>query len=119
MKLGRQYSSMIISILKIIPLHEKRQEILEILLSVKGVVQASSGCLFCSIAEETGEESILYIEQWRSSPDLERHVKSGSYARILESMELSAQLPELSFYETGDTWNFDLVMKLRSKGHQN
>jgi len=113
------YRSMLISILKFFPLNEKRQEILETLLSVKGPVQASPGCLSCSISEESGEECILYIEQWRSLLDLERHVRGSSYARILEAMELSALVPEVSFYETGDMWNLDLVMELRNKEHHN
>lgn len=106
---------MITSILKMIPLHEKRRELLETLLSVKGPVLASSGCLSCSISEESGEESVLYIEQWRSMQDLERHVRGGSYSKILAAMELSAQNPEVCFYESGGMWDLDLVTELRNK----
>lgn len=105
---------MIISLFKVYPLNEKRREVLGILLSVKGPVQAESGCLFCGIFEEYGEEqSVLFIEQWRSLPELERHIRSNSYARLLEVMELSAQTPEISFHETNESWGFELVERVR------
>ncbi|MEW6518654.1 MAG: antibiotic biosynthesis monooxygenase [Thermodesulfobacteriota bacterium] len=106
---------MIIAILKIIPLTEKRHEILDVLFSIKGPVQAEAECLACCILEEYGEEqNLFYVEKWRSLAGLERHIRSSSYARILEAMELSSQPPEVSFYKTSETWSFDLIERVRS-----
>jgi quinol monooxygenase YgiN len=107
---------MIIAILKIMPLTEKRQEALDILLSVKGPVQAEPGCLGCCVYEEHGDvKSLLYAEQWRSLADLERHLKNNSSATILEAMELSFTIPEIQFYETGETWGLELVERVREE----
>jgi len=107
---------MIISTLKIFPRHEKRQEVLDTLQSVMGPVQALPGCLSCSLSEEVGgSHGILYIEQWRSLPEMELYVRSSIYSRILEAMELSNQLPELSFYEKGTSWDLSLVEREKKK----
>lgn len=107
---------MIISTLKIFPLHEKRQEVLDTLQSVMGPAQALPGCLSCSLSEEVGgSQGILYIEQWRSLPEMELHVNSSNYCRILEAMELSSQIPEVSFYEKGASWDLALVERVRSR----
>jgi quinol monooxygenase YgiN len=102
-----------------IPLDEKRRELLDILLAIKGPVMAEPGCLACCIYEEQGEEGdILYVEQWRSLVDMERHIRGGSYTRILEAMELSSRFPEIRFHETGETWGLELVEKIRSSEQQ-
>jgi quinol monooxygenase YgiN len=112
------FRRMIIAILKIFPRKEKRLEALDVLLSVKGPVLAEPGCLCCCLYDEHGEEpGILYIEQWRSMADMEKHLRSSSYGRILEAMELSTRLPELNFYETAKTWNFELVERMRGTDH--
>jgi len=106
---------MIIAILKIFPRKEKRQETLDVLLTLKGPSLAEPGCLCCCLYDEHGEEpGILYMEQWRSLPELEHHLKHNNYSRILEVMELSSQPPEISFHETGTRWGFELIEKVRT-----
>lgn len=105
---------MITSSLKIIPPADKRQEVLDVLLTVKGPVLAEPGCLSCCIYQEHDEErGLLYVEQWRSPAELERHIRSSTYTRILEVMELSSRLPELSFYESDGSWGLELIEKIR------
>lgn len=110
---------MIIATLKMLPAEEKRREVLDILLSVKGPVLAEPGCTGCSIYEEFGDDrELLFTEQWRSLAELERHIRSSSYARILEAMELSSRLPEITFQETGETWSLELVERVRGSAGQ-
>jgi len=105
---------MIIAVLKIFPLEENYDDVLDVLLSVKGPVLVEPGCLISCIYKELSElPGLLYIEQWRSLPELERHIKSNNYARILAAMELSARPPESSFYQTDETWHFELVERFR------
>lgn len=107
---------MITAILKVFPCKEKRLETLDVLLSVKGPVLSEPGCLCCCLYDEHGAEpGILYMEQWRSLPELELHIKNNSYIRILEAMELSSQPPEISFQETGKMWGFELIEKVRTE----
>jgi len=119
MNLDNMFRHMIIVVLNIFLLKEKRLEAMDVLLSVKGPALAEPGCLSICIYEEYGEEdSLLYIEQWQSMADLERHLRSSIYCRVLEAMELSSRLPELNFYETGKRWGFELIEKVRTSDHQ-
>ena len=106
---------MIIATVKIMPLKEKRQDVLEILLSIKEPVMAELGCLDCCLYQENCEEqSILYVEHWRSMADFEHHIKGNNYSKILEVMELSSRRPEVSFHTTSKTWSLELVERLRA-----
>ncbi len=105
---------MMLAMVKIVPSPGKRQEILDILFSVKGPTLATPGCRACSIYEEQGEDqAITYIERWQSPADMYRHVRSALYSRILEAMELSSMTPEISFHMIMRTEGMELVENLR------
>jgi len=104
---------------KIVPVPEKRQQVLDILLSMKGPTQAEGGCLNCYILEEYGEDhAIVYVEQWRSLAEMHRHMLSSLYARILQAMELSRREPEVCFYEIESTCGLELIEQVRMPGRK-
>ena len=106
----------ILSIVKISPIPEKRKEILSILRSIRGPTQAISGCLDCRICEEDGDDGeILYLEHWQSWEAFMRHIRSDIYSRMLEAMELSRQEPEVSFFEVSAIRGMDLLMAVRNR----
>jgi quinol monooxygenase YgiN len=106
----------ILSIVKIAPLPEKHAEILRILSSIKGPVQAISACLDCCICEDvSGEGMIIYLEQWQSWEAFMRHLRSETYAKILEAIELSREMPDVSFYEVSSIRGMDLLTAVRSE----
>lgn len=106
---------MILSIIKIFPSPAKQQEILDILLSVRGPTLATSGCLECSIWEEHDDEgAIVYLEKWQSKNILIRHVRSSLYPRVLKALELSARHPEIFFYELAGGEGIELIVRERS-----
>lgn len=105
---------MTIFILKIIPRKGKRQEIISLLDSVENHAQLKGRCLECSHFEQRGEEGrILYMEHWHSSQELEQHIQSSIYLRILTAMELAAEAPQINFYEVSETKGLELVESLR------
>ncbi len=105
---------MIISLLELKPILEKKQTILEILRFVEDKVRLTRGCLGCGIYEECEEgRTILYLEQWRSKGDLHFHIQSNLYLRILNAMDLCIDKPEIFFHEVSDTKQFELVEALR------
>ncbi|HSB07457.1 MAG TPA: antibiotic biosynthesis monooxygenase [Thermodesulfobacteriota bacterium] len=105
---------MIISLLKLKPILEKRQHILSILRFVAEKVRLKRGCLGCGIYEECDEgRLILYLEQWQSKEEMNWHIQSNLYLRILNAMDLCIEKPEISFNEVSDTKQFELVEALR------
>ncbi len=106
---------MMLAMMKIVPSPGKRQETLDILLSVKGPALATPGCRACSIFEEQGDEqTIAYIELWQSPAEMYRHIRSSLYSRILEAMELSTSKPEICFHTVLRTEGMELIESLRS-----
>ena len=106
----------ILSVIRIEPIQEKREEILCIFRSIKGPILAKSGCLDCLISEEDGDEgAILFMEQWQSWEYFTRHIRSEIYSKILEAMELSRQMPNVSFYEVSAIKGMELLRAVRSQ----
>ena len=57
------------------------------------------------------DDSILYIEQWKTKEALYRHIQSDLYRRILTVMELAKEAPDISFSEFEE--GLELIQALR------
>lgn len=105
---------MVISLLRLFPVREQRRQLLALLRSLQGPTQAQPHCRTCRLYEEDGaDEALLYLEEWDSKQELERHVRSAAYRRLLEAMDLSRACPELSFHLVTETHGMELVQSLR------
>ena len=100
--------------LELIPLADKREALLDILLSVRERTQTKSGCLRCAFYSGCGgNNTILYVEQWYSKGELLQHIQSDLYRRILVAMELAGEPPEVRFYEVLESAGMELIERLR------
>jgi quinol monooxygenase YgiN len=107
---------MIISLLRLSPIPEKRQTILDILRFVEDKVLLKRGCLGCGIYAECDKgRSILYLEQWRSKEENHVHIQSKLYMRLLNAMDLGREAPEIFFIEVSDSKGMDLIEALRAR----
>ena len=108
--------TMVISIMKLTPLPEKRQAMLDILRSVAIIAPGMPGCLDCQIYEEdSSAHRIVYVEHWQSRGPLEQHIKSGLYLRVLTAVELASEPPEIQFHEVSETMGMELITALRTR----
>jgi quinol monooxygenase YgiN len=106
----------IISILKIFPTPEHREETLEILRSVQGPAQAHPGCIACRVYVEDGaDEAILFWQQWASSAAFHELVRSELYRRVLAALDLSSQPPEVCVHHVSSTEGMDAIRRIRSR----
>lgn len=105
---------MLIACVRIVPLPERRKDILEILRHAQSSVYLSTGCITCAIYEECDENSaILYLETWRSQKELHQHIQSPLYRQILIAMEMALELPEVRFHDVANSQGMELVETLR------
>jgi quinol monooxygenase YgiN len=107
---------MFLAIVKILPLARARTGLLEILESVSGPTRAKEGCLGSSVLEEHGGEGdglVWYVEQWRGEEEMDVHLRSPLYRRVLEAMELSRVPPEVVFHRISASGGFERVDRLR------
>ena len=112
---------MILALIKINPHPRTRLEILDILRGAECVAMTKNGCLESSVylKKTFEEEVILYVEQWQSREDFERHVRSSQYDRILVAMDLSSSPPKISFQEGDDLGGMEVIEAIRNQKTRN
>ena len=106
---------MMLFFLRIEPLPEKQDGVVEIFRYVIDLTRRKPGCISCACYEAYDpERSILYLEQWESPEYLYRHIQSHLYQRIITAMELARKAPEMHFYEVVSSARIELIENLRT-----
>jgi quinol monooxygenase YgiN len=110
---------MIVGTLRILPLPERRAEVLEVFQAIQGPVLAQPGCAACHIYEEQGPKpAVVLIESWETQEALERHLRSEAYRLILGAIELSDGQPEVRFDHVSATEGMELIRRARNPGER-
>ena len=101
-----------------IPL-QKRGEALKILKSMVARNKAQPNCVFCRICEDALEDNVLQFEEmWRSEEELERHLRSDQYHKVLLVMEMALKHPEVWFNTVTTSTGMETIEKARSSREQ-
>ena len=105
---------MIIALVELLPSPGNKQSILEILRIAQRGARTKAACVGCDIYETVDtSRKILYLEQWQNVEDLQRHIQSSVYLRVLNAMDLSAEPPTVVFHKVSETKSMDLIESLR------
>ena len=81
----------------LIPL-EKQSEALEILGSLVEEIQFEPSCVSCRLYRGVEDvRAIMLDELWLSEADVQQHLRSEKYRKILLVVEMAAELPEIRF----------------------
>jgi len=92
---------------------EKRLDALKTIHSVIGQTAVQPGCLGCELFNSTqNDDNLLLQEKWQSREDLNRHVKTPEFRKIMVTMDLACEPPDISFIECGLPEGMDLVEKI-------
>ena len=95
---------------------QKRGEALKILKSMVARNQAQPDCVFCRICEDILEDNVLQFEEmWRSEEELERHLRSDQYHKVLLVLEMSLKQPEIRFDTISSSTGIEAIEKARSQ----
>jgi len=99
----------------LIPL-EKQSEALEILGSMTEQIQFEPGCITCRLYRGLDDEcSIMLEELWMSDEDVQRHLRSDQYTKILLVVEMAAELPEIRFDTIAQSSGVETIEKARNQ----
>jgi quinol monooxygenase YgiN len=102
----------------LIPL-EKQDEALEILGSMTEQIQFEPGCISCRLYQGVDEERAIMIEElWMSDADLQRHLRSDTYCRVLLVVEMAAEPPEIRFDTISNSSGVETIEKARSQSRK-
>jgi quinol monooxygenase YgiN len=107
----------VLSLIEITSTLGSRGEILELLRYCVDVLRTKPGCLGSGVYEACDlNETILYLERWRSVEEFHRHIQSNLYLGVLTAMDLASAPPGVKYYEVSETNSMELIAALRSPG---
>jgi quinol monooxygenase YgiN len=105
---------MILVTLSVSPLPDRREEMVAVFWMLLGPTRVEPGCLTCELHEEVGDGgSLLYVEEWETVEQLERHMRSARYERLLAVMEASARPPVLRYHTVSDSKGMEYLQAVR------
>jgi quinol monooxygenase YgiN len=89
---------MVHSTIRMLIPHEKQGEALEILGSMIEQTQCEPGCVSCRLYRDVEDARVIMFEElWASDEDVQRHLQSDKYHRVLLVVEMAAEPPEIRF----------------------
>jgi quinol monooxygenase YgiN len=97
--------------LKIDP--RQRLNVLNTIHSIIGPTSVQSGCLHCgSYSNTQNDDDLILLEKWESQKDLERHIRSDEFRKIIGAMEAASKPPEIHFITVSSMEGMELVEKI-------
>jgi quinol monooxygenase YgiN len=94
---------------------DKMGEALQILRSIVERTRAEAGCVSCSVYQDTEmENQLVFAQEWRSEDDLQRHLRSADYQKVLLVMEMALTRPEVRFDTITTTSGVEVIEKART-----
>lgn len=105
---------MVTCTLRILASPERRGEILHTIRSVLGPTEVQPGCISCRVLQDADDPNALtLIEEWESQTDLDRHLRSCEYDRILAVMDMACEPPEMKLSTASNTSGIEAVRAAR------
>lgn len=78
---------------------EKRNEILQTFKAILGPIRLERGCISCNCyVDIEAENTFFFIEEWKTSRDLDAHLRSVHFGVLLGAMKLLAEEPDIRFH---------------------
>jgi len=90
---------MILVILRMKVLSEKRRELSQTMASLSGTIRMEKGCHRCDFCQSVEDENRLFLlEEWDSPENLVTHMKSKHFKVLRGAMNLLMEPYELMFH---------------------
>ena len=106
---------MVRSIIRMLIPLEKQSEALEIIGSMIEQTRFEPGCLSCRLYRG-GEDAraIMFEELWLSEEDVQRHLRSEKYRKILLVVEMAEETPEIRFDTIAHSTGMESIEQVRT-----
>jgi quinol monooxygenase YgiN len=105
---------MITCTLRLLVSKSQRPQVLASLTALIGWTRVEPGCRACHLLADVEEpQAIVLWEEWNTQGDLDRHLRSEDYRRVLAAIELSKEAPEIRFDTVETRGGFEVVEAAR------
>ncbi len=92
-----------------------RLSVLKTIHAIIGPTAVQKGCLHCGLySNSQNDDELILLQKWKTQQDLEKHVRSDDFRKLLTVMEAAKKKPEISFITVGSKAGLELVEKIRS-----
>jgi quinol monooxygenase YgiN len=86
----------------------------DILLALVEPTRVSPGCLGCEMYQDLRERHVLLLDDWwETQADLDRHLRSDAYGRVILVMEMATEQPLIKFCEISHSTGLETVERVR------
>jgi len=91
--------------------------------SIRGMLaptRVERGCIsYCLYEDIENKNTFTLVEEWKTRNDLEKHVLTKNYRRLLELLELLSEPYELRFSTVLKQTDMELMLELAHKKSEN
>ena len=106
---------MIDATIKITVPPEKLKEVLQTFKAILGPIRREQGCISCNCYVDVEAENIIYFkEEWKTSEELDTHLRSGHFAVLIGAMKLLNKEPEIRFDTIASTAGAEAIKAARA-----
>jgi quinol monooxygenase YgiN len=111
--------AMIICTLRLLVSDSDRRQVLASLTPLIGWTRVQPGCRSCRLLSDLEEpRAVVLTEEWDTQDDLDRHLRSKDYRRVLAAIELSQEAPVIRFDSVKSTGGFEVIEAAQIPGTQ-
>jgi len=72
--------------------------------------RVETGCISCGLYKDLHDPSIIvWLEEWKTQRDLERHLRSRQYKKVLAAFDMSSSQPVMQFNTVVETKGMQLI----------
>jgi len=101
---------LITSTIRITASKNPNDEIVRLLRSLIEPTRVETGCVSCGLYKDLHDPSIIiWVEEWNTQEDLERHLRSRQYKKILAAFDMSSAQPDMRFNTVVETKGMQLI----------
>lgn len=102
---------MIQAVLRVVAPPDKREEILHVFSGMSGPTEVTKGCRVCRVlCDVEDERAIHYWVQWDTRDELQQHLRSERFQRLLPYIEMSLEPPEVEISTLERIGSMDYVV---------
>ncbi len=101
---------MINAILKFPVANGNKTDVIRALRCLIEPTQVARGCISCRLYRDVNEPDVLtWVEQWQTREDLDRHISSPQYKKLLAALEMCTAPPDVRFDTVVETEGLTLI----------
>jgi len=105
---------LITSTIRITASESPNGEIVRLLRSLIEPTRVETGCINCGLYKDLHDpDIIIWVEDWKTQDDLERHLRSPQYKKILAAFDMSDAPPDMRFDTVVETKGMQLIAEAR------